>query len=105
MSKDEETLRKITEIRDDAAARYAKVLADAQQNLIMQWEGPQQRQLTELLEALRADTVEPDDVTIILRALAIYRSFVAHAKSGGKVVYQPADGSTQKPRTLKVHLR
>lgn len=67
------------------------------------WDGERRDQLEELLDDLQRETTDEDDRVIMLRALAVYRSFVTHARRGGKVLYVNADGSP--PRTLKVRLR
>ncbi len=66
------------------------------------WSGEKLEQLADLFAVIHAETNDEDPRDIILRAMAVYRSFVTHARAGGQVKFVKT-GSPD--RTLKVRLR
>lgn len=66
------------------------------------WEGEKLEQLVELFLDVWPETLDEDPRDVVLRAMATYRSFVRHARSGGQVKFVKEG---EKDRTLKVRLR
>lgn len=64
--------------------------------------GDKGAQLAELYDDIHGETTDDDPRDVVLRAMAVYRSFVKHARRGGQVKFVK-DG--EKDRVLKVRLR
>ena len=66
------------------------------------WDEEKSEQLADLFLEIYRETTDEDPRDIVLRAMAVYRSFVVHARAGGQVKFV-REG--QPDRTLKVRLR
>ena len=66
------------------------------------WDAEKSEQLADLFLEIYRETTDEDPRDIVLRAMAVYRSFVIHARAGGQVKFV-REGHPD--RTLKVRLR
>lgn len=66
------------------------------------WTAEKSEQLADYFLEIYEHTTEQDANDVLLRAMGVYRSFVAHARSGGQVKFVK-EGAPE--RTLKVRLR
>lgn len=69
------------------------------------WDEEQMALFTEYFLDIFKETTDEDPRDLVLRAMAVYRSFVKHARAGGRVKFVKEDDPTFKPVFLKVRLR
>jgi len=67
------------------------------------WTEEKSQQLADLFLDIYGLTTDQDPNDLLLRSMAVYRAFVAHARAGGQVKFVGIEG--QKDRTLTVRLR